>query len=43
MVTQELVRRLNLVSLKKTLIVQSFIHTEAIDTEYVVLEFLRTD
>ena len=37
MVTQELVRRLNLVSLKKTLIVQSFMQTEAIDTEYVVL------
>ena len=43
MVTKELVRRLNFVSLQKTLIVQSFIHTEAIDTEYLVLEFLRTD
>ena len=30
-------------SLKKTPIVQSFMHTEAIDTEYVVLKFLRTD
>ena len=43
MVTKALVQRLNLQSLKKTLIVQSFRHTEAIDTEYVVLEPLKTD
>jgi hypothetical protein len=38
-----LVKRLNLQSLKKTLIVQSFRHTEAIVTDYVVLELLKSD
>ena len=43
MVMKALVKRLNLQSLKKTLIVQSFRYTEAIDTKYVVLELLKTD
>ena len=30
-------------ALKRTLIVQSFRHTEAIDTEYVVVELLKSD
>ena len=43
MVTKSLVERLELEALKRTLIVQSFRHTEAIDTEYVGIELLKTD
>ena len=43
MVTRKLVASLQLDSEKKTLIVKSFWHTEAINSEYVVLKLLRTD
>ena len=43
MVTKSLVEKLELEAIKRTLIVHSFRHTEAIDTEYVVIELLKTD
>jgi hypothetical protein len=43
MVTRRLVDSLKINSLKKTLILESFRHTESINSEYVVLELLRTD
>ena len=43
MVTKKLVRTLGLESIKKTVVVQSFGHTDSIDTEFVVLELLKQD
>ena len=43
MVTRRLVDSLKMDSEKKTLIVESFRHTESINFEYVVLELLRID
>ena len=43
MITKSLVESLSLESLKRTLIVQTFRSTEALDTEYVVVEILQTD
>ena len=36
-------RKLGLESLKRTIVVRSFMHTEAINTEFVVVELLRED
>jgi hypothetical protein len=41
MITKHLVEKLGLESLQKTIIVKSFMHTEAIGTEFVVIELLR--
>ena len=43
MVTKELVKRLSIESISKSVIVQSFGHQDAIDTEFVVLELLKYD
>ena len=43
MITKHLVGKLGLESLQKTIIVKSFMHTEAIDTEFVVVELFRED
>ena len=43
MVTKQLVKTLGLESIKKTVVVQSFGHTDSIDTEFVVLELLKQD
>ena len=43
MITRSLVQSLSLESLKRTLIVQTFRSTEALDTEYVIVEILQTD
>ena len=43
MVSRQLVRLLGLESIKKTVVVQSFGHTDSIDTEFVVLELLKQD
>ena len=43
MITKDLVARLGLDSLKRTIIVKSFMHTEAIDTEFVVVELLKEE
>ena len=39
-ITKDLVARLGLESFKRTIIVKSFMHTEAIDTEFEVFELL---
>ena len=43
MITKNIVRTLGLESLKRTIVVKSFMHTEAIDTEFVVVELLKED
>jgi hypothetical protein len=43
MITKNIVRRLGLESLKRTIVVKSFMHTEAIYTEFVVVELLKED
>jgi hypothetical protein len=43
MITKDLIERLGLESLKRIIVVKSFMQTEAINTEFVVVELIRED
>ena len=43
MVTKKMVKLMGLESIRRTVVVQSFGHTDTIDTEFVVLEVLKED